>query len=181
MNSGKTISANSQGIIVYHGENNKHHFVNYKFMNDQQLHGSSFKGRSYQDNDIQQEKLSRNFNQTQTSLYKKSLYGLGEYSEKELRSMSEFEKLLIERKQKALWAEINIWKNQQLEYGVNHLLTTVFHKSSLIKELFGVAPEKGSLNKPNRMSFHELGLDRSTVAKKMISLGYLTQEFFELA
>jgi hypothetical protein len=178
MHSEKTVSANSQGIVIYYGENNKHHYMNYDFMNDLQIHGTQFKGKSYQESELQKERFSDEFTILQNKTYKRVLYGLSEYTEKEISTMKEFEKNLIGKKQKSLWIELNKWKNEVMNNSVNRLIQSVFFNSELVKDMATYPIDQSSLHKPNRMSFHQLGLDKLTIAHKLVQLGFLPADFF---
>lgn len=175
MSQTKTISANSLGINV-HYENNKHHFMNY----DAQLHGQSFKGKSYQDSDPAKVKMSDEFNNAQLHAYKKAYFGISEYSFQEQQLLTTTERLIIEQNRVSLRQKLAIWKTDLLERQVNRVLSTVFYKSTLIADLVNFPSDTAHKRAPDNISFKDLGLTRFNIAEAMVRLGFLPANFFEL-
>ena len=177
MNTEKTISANSHGITIYHTNSGKHNTVAYGNTDygfeTVQRQGNRFKGISFQDS----RKLHYDlFNESQFILYKRTLYGLAEYSEKEKAKLNAFQISRIKTKQKTIWSDMNRFKNEVMNEQADQFLSLFFH-SKLASQMMREKPEP---DMPNRMSFNQLGINRKMVADRLISLGYLPKNFYQI-
>lgn len=183
MNPDKTISATSRGIIIHYEETNKNQYLPYtNAVTDIQIHGHSYKGISYQEPDIRKERYAKEFNNLQENLYRKTLYGIAKYSEKEVQALKPFEIALIKKKQQTVWIELNKWKNEIMYNSAMNWFTKHTRQDSPLMKFLGIGQiDRSTLLRPNRKSFMELGIDKVAIAEKLVSLGFLPGNFFELS
>jgi hypothetical protein len=182
MNSEKTISATSNGIVIQYDANNRSYYKPYEAIREIQLHGTSFNGMQYQEPDKFKKAISMEFSNAQYRLYEKALYGLTKYTRAEIDALKPFEVQLIERRQKTLWTELNKWKNEVMYASLNSWFKRNTKKDSkLYKVIVDDKLDKNVIHMPNRKTFTELGIDKSRVAEKLITMGFLPKSFFDVA
>ena len=182
MNSEKTISANSNGIVILYDETNRSYYKPYEAIREMQLNGTSHNGIRYQEPDTFKRTLSMEFTNAQYRMYEKALYGLTKYSRSEIDALKPFEVQLIERQQKSLWTELNKWKNEVMYATLNRWFIKHTQKNTpLYKAIVDEHVDKKVINMPNRKTFSELGIDKNRIADKLITLGFLPKNFFELS
>jgi len=182
MNSEKTVSANSRGIVILYDENNRSYYKPFEAIREQQLNGTSLNGTRYQEPDKFKKALSMEFTNAQYKLYEKALYGLPKYSKSEIAALKPFEVQLIDQKQKSLWTELNKWKNEVMYTALNRwFIKNTTKDSKLYKVMVDEKIDKNIIHMPNRKSFSELGIDKARIANKLITLGFLPKNFFDIA
>ncbi|HEY4062276.1 MAG TPA: hypothetical protein VGM30_10270 [Puia sp.] len=182
-NPNKTSHCNEKSVTVYYTDS-KHHFTlpyESNQIQDLQLHGNSFEGKSYQDRTPSLVFESDVFSPYQNRLYKDALHGLSMYTDKEIATMSFKDKLKIENLHKRAQRVLNEWKQSIVSKEVDDLLLSLFHKSTFLKKSI-IERTKNYTNNAltNYQSFAELGISRIDIAKKLIEQGILPRVFFNL-
>lgn len=170
-NPNKTITANSKGILISYGDGSRPRYIAYKSKEVAEI--QQFGKVKYQPID------KPVFNRTQKKLYSEVLYGIKTYDQEELMSLSQKDVLRINSLHRRAQFFLNRWKQEILDSRVNSLLSTLFPKSSMAKDMCSV---KGyNRAHTNRQSFKELGLSQEMIASKLIEVGFLPNNFFQLA
>lgn len=163
----KTISVNSNGIVISYTDSNKHMFV--KFQNrDVKVRHSREKV---------QEIETPVFNEKQQKMYSEALYGLTIYPEAMVNKMPKRIMLRIITRCEAVQKVINRWKQEIVNEKMDNLLISMFPKSPIVKQMVGI--EADDTVKCN-FSFKDLGLNQMKIAEKLVSLNLLPQNFFDL-
>lgn len=166
MNPNKTISVNSRGIVVSFVDTNKHFFV--KFENQ----------------DIRttpkriQEIEEPVFNKTQQKMYSEALYGLNVYTEQEISRMPKSRVVTIMNRFHNVQKYINQLKQEIVNDRVDSFLTSLFPKSPITKAFVETKGTDDSIR--SKFSFKELDLDQKTIATKLVKVGLLPKNFFNL-
>lgn len=166
----KAISANSKGIVISFRDVNKHKFIPYQLdvVKDIQLKGTA----KYQ----KLEKLV--FNKTQQKMYSEVIYGLNVYSHIQIQQFSKEKRIeILERYNKAQDV-LNEWKKQIVDHKLNNLLTLLFPNSAMAKRMCEI-PTYDRHHKDTH-TFKELGLTQEKIANKLIEVGVLPTNFFNL-
>lgn len=156
-NPNKAITAKPYGIIVSYTDTQKHYKIDYEpsVLSTQQVYGN-------------QSVASKNIQKTNKhSLLNKALYGFKIYSHEELLEMSAAEKQSIKVLYTKTQRAINRLKNLKLQAKLNCILTQVFYKSALAKELAAYEAQE-ELHQKNDMSLKELGISMDTVVDYLI-------------
>ena len=175
MNSEKTISANSKGIIISYGDVNKHMFTHYEskysFINKIQIEGTT----KYQ-------KISetKQFTFLQQEMYEKIVYGFAAYTKEELVSMSKTKKFSVTIAYTKAHRLLNRWKQEIINEQMNTLLVKIFPNSPIIKQMLSVNGYDDNLDAKNIL-FKDLGISKQAIATKLIEFGFLPNNFYQLA
>lgn len=170
-NPNKTVSANSQGIIVSFGDVNKHRFIKYESdaVKQIQLYGT-----------VKYQSIVENgFNPIQEKLYAEAMYGLNFYTAEELKTMPAEKKryvvVLYTRVQKVL----NMWKQEIITKQVDHFFLTLFPNSPFTK--FLVENEYYDKNLECTLTLRDLGItSEKFIAEKLVQSKLLPFNFFKL-
>jgi hypothetical protein len=170
-NPNKTISANSKGIVIFLGDSSKSRYVPYKSkeLADIQLFGKA----QYQDFD------KPVFNRTQQKLYGEVLYGVKAYNESEIMALPRKEVLRITSVHKRVHFFLNRWKQEIMDDRVSTLLSKLFPKSSTATAMSSIKGYNRAYTA--KYTFKELGLTQENVARKLVEMGFLPENFFQLA
>lgn len=140
-------------------------------MSSYQKYGASFKK-------VQFEKDP--FNSYQNFLYKRALFGLAVYQQDELEKMHWDKKRRIEKVHERAQKVLNLWKQEMSNQWLGAILSTVFHHSSLVKELnekFGCETDDQYISK---VDFKSLGVSKQQVVEKLIQEKILPANFYQL-
>jgi hypothetical protein len=179
--SNRTVSTNREGIIVLN-ENQSAHFVSWmRPVEEIQLYGKSFKGRSYQEPDASIVKMATEFNKFQFGLYNKALYGVAYHSKETRARLTSQQVEKIEQRKKEVWKALNRWKNEIMYGSASRWFQRNTKSGSSLRQFledFALEPEYR--NRQNNMTFEQLGLTRMHIAMKLVELGFLPRNFFEL-
>lgn len=170
-NPNKIVTANSKGILISYGDESKLRYVPYKSkeLADIQQFGKA----KYQQ--LNQPVLNR----TQRKLYAEVLYGIKSYDPTELMALSHKDVLRITSVHRRVQHFLNRWKQEIMDSKVNHLLSKLFPNSSTAKSMCSVKGYNRAYTV--KYSFKDLGLSQETVASKLVEMGFLPKNFFELA
>ena len=175
-NTEKTISANSNGIVISYGDANKHQFMNYQKRNDHVSKIQVFGTAKYQ-------KIDENncFTDKQKDLYMKLLTGFDAYTQKEINSMTENKRMSITISYTKAHRILKKWKQDIIFSKIDNLLLSLFPNSPIVKQMVNTTGYIDEIDKKDEISFKELGITRKKIADKLIEYNLLPQNFYELA
>ena len=166
----KTVSANSQGIIISFRDANKHRFQPYANLHVEEI---QTRGKSkYQSVD------NPGFNKIQQKLYAEVVYGISHYSEEEVSKMSKTKKLRLLARYAKAQRILNRWKQEIVSETVDSFMLTFFPNSRVTKVL--VETKGYDRSHHDSHSFKELGLTQEDVAAKLVEVNLLPKNFFQL-
>jgi len=169
-NPNKTITANSKGILISYGDNTRLRYVAYKSKEVADI--QHFGKTKYQQLD------KPLFNRTQKKLYSELLYGIKAYEPMEVMSLSQKDVLRINSIHKKTQFFLNRWKQEIQDSKVNAFFSALFPKSYVTKIICSTKGYDRSYT--DRHSFKELGLNQETIASKLVEVGFLPKNFFQL-
>jgi len=170
MKSEKTISCNSNGMVISYGDVNKHQFVRYqtpKYVEKIQIEGT-----------VKYQTIESDFNPVQEDLYQKIVYGFNAYTKKELDSLSKSKKFKISVDYTKARRILNRWKQEIVDESVNMLFLKMFPKSPITKQITSVKGYDDNLQV--NISFKDLGVSKHKIAAKLIEFGILPNNFYQL-
>lgn len=170
-NPNKTITANSKGILISFRDDNKPKYIPYKIKEVEELqqHGRSI----YQTYD------QPVFNKTQQRLYAEALYGINAYDRFEIMTLSHKDILRITGLHRRVQFFLNKWKQEIMDSKVDSLLSKLFPRSKVVKDMSSVKGYNRAYTA--KYTFKELGLTQEAVANKLVDMGFLPENFFQLA
>lgn len=169
-NQEKTVSANSQGVVISYGDVKKHQFIRYdSYVKKVQIEGTT----KYQ-------KLeSFEFNETQQRIFSTLVYGFNFIPDEQIKRLPQPIKKRIIVNYTIARKFLNRWKQEIINEMVDSFLCRMFPKSKTAKQMVS---EKGyDDNLECTISFRELGISDKSVANKLIEFGLLPKNFFNLA
>jgi len=170
-NPNKTIHANSKGIVIYYGDNNRPKYVAYK---SKEVADIQHFGK------VKYQPIEKPiFNKTQKKIYSELLYGLKAYDQIEIMGLSYKDILRINSLHRRTQFFLNRWKQEIQDSRVNVFLSALFPKSPMAKTICSMkAYNKAYID---HHTFKELGLNQETIAFKLVEIGFLPKNFFQLA
>lgn len=170
-NPNKTVTANSKGIIVSFRDQHRTRYIPYKIREVADI--------QHQGTCLYQEFEQPVFNKIQQKFYAEALYGINAYDQSEMMSLSRKEVSRITSLHRRVQFFLNRWKQEIMDSKVNDLLSKWFSRSQTIKDLCSASGYNRAYTA--KYSFKELGLTQEAVATKLIEMGFLPQNFFQLA
>lgn len=171
MNPNKTISANSKGIVITFTDVNKHKFVYYndnEFVKNIQIQGTA----KYQNLETFE------FNKTQKRLYEQAVYGFKTLANETIMEMKPQQIKRFQEIHNRAKAVINSYKQEISNDRINALLSKLFPKSNLVKQILDVKGVDPSIKIP--ISLKDLKITPRMLAEKLVEQGVLPQNFFKL-
>lgn len=120
------------------------------------------------------------FTYYQNLLYKRAFMGLKVYSPEELRKLTLTERIEIEELHQRTQIALNIWKQELTNVLGNSLLQKFFSSSKLVRTLTKKYEKSIDPKWTNPISFKDLGIKKKDIANKLIELGILPKNFYEL-
>jgi len=170
-NPNKTITASSKGILISYGDNTKPRYVAYK---SKEVTDIQHFGR------VKYQSIEKPiFNRTQKKLYSEILYGIKSYEPVELMALSQKDVLRINSLHRRAQFFLNRWKQEIQDNAANIFLSALFPNSSIAK---AICSTKGyNRAHTDRHSFKQLGLTQKAIASKLVEVGFLPKNFFQLA
>jgi len=120
------------------------------------------------------------FNNYQNFLYRRALSGLRVYAPEELKSMHKSKKERIEKVHIRAQRELNLWKQSITNKLALDFFRKFFSNSRLGKDLITKYEDTTDVKYVNKLSFKDLGLQKKDVVNKLIELGILPKNFYEL-
>lgn len=176
-NEDKTISANSNGIIISYQDANKHQYVNYDHIRKIQLEGTT----RYQ---TIEEPI---FSTKQKELFNRVMYGFKIYTREETSVMPVRMKTNITIAYTKAQRILRRWKQDIIFDKVDDLLTSIFPHSKMLKQFVKVKgiDEDGTCNYPSEnpneeITFNDLGIGQKAIADKLIEHNLLPKNFYQL-
>ena len=169
MNSNKTISVNSNGIIISYTDSNKHQFISYE---NKDFPKNSFNAAKYQEIE------KPVFNDRQHKMYLEAMYGLNNYSEEMINKMPRKVVFKIATRCVIVQREINKWKQEIVNERIDKLLLSLFPNSPTVKKMVNLGVDD---TVKSVIPFKDLGINHRKIADKLISLNLLPKNFFEIA
>ena len=173
-NQEKSISANSNGIIISYGDAKKHQFMRYEtpsHVNKIQTEGT-----------VKYQKIEEpiKFNPTQKDLFSKVVYGFKAFTKQEIEAMNERKRINVTVTYTKAQRILSKWK-QQIAFGkLDKLLLSLFHNSLIIRQMSGITGQLDNIPKDEQVSFKDLGVNQNQIANKLIEFGLLPQNFYQL-
>lgn len=173
-NTEKSISANSNGIIVSYGDANKHQFMRYEtpaHIKKIQLEGTV----KYQK--VEEEvKLSPK----QKDLYSKVMYGFKAYTKEEIAVMSKSKRTNVTITYTKAQRVLRNWKQDLTFSFIDRLLLSMFPKSPIVKQMCQVDGHIDEVAKEDDISFKDLGISQQQIINKLIQFELLPQNFYQV-
>lgn len=163
MNSHKTISANSKGIIISFENTKKHQWISYEN-----------KIVSKRQEQIYEMPI---FNANQQKIYSQAVYGLSSFTQEELKIVPETVKSLILNKWSKAQDVLNLWKLEIVNHRVDSVLSSLFPNSKLVSKIKSAKPTN---QEKDFNSFKDLRISKKMIAEKLIFEGILPKNFFSL-
>lgn len=115
-------------------------------------------------------------NTYQNFLYRRAMYGLTVYNEKQLSTMNPHKKFKIMKVQRHAHEVLNSWKQELLTQETNDILGSLFPNSNLVKELVFDYSEPDPKFKC-KLPIESFGLSKMDIVDKFIEKGVLPQDF----
>jgi hypothetical protein len=173
-NQNKTISCNSNGIVISYGDANKHQFMNYQtpaHVKKIQLEGT-----------VKYQKIEKQtkFSPKQKDLYAKVIYGFRAYTKEEVAQMSERAKINVTVTYTKAQRILRNWKQDITFSNLDRFLLALFPKSPIVKAMCNTTGHLDEIAKEDEISFIDLGINQDAIANKLIEFGLLPQNFYQL-
>lgn len=167
----KTISANSNGIVILYQNVKKHQYISYDFVKKIQEQGTI----RYQtiEEPIQ-------FSSKQKKLFNQVVNGFKAYTREDTVKMSTRMKTNIMVAYTKAQRLLNKWKQEIIYNEVDSFLLTLFPNSLLVKKMNETIGTLNKINKKDDISFKDLGITNKAIANKLIKHNLLPQNFFQL-
>jgi hypothetical protein len=120
------------------------------------------------------------FTAYQNILYKRALYGLAMYSQKEQKSLHWKERGKIKRINRKAQQSVNLFKQERVNIMCDNLYKAAFPNSKLAKDVFSL--EKSTTNPKfiNKLDLKFLRISKEDIIKRFVKEGVLPKNFYEL-
>lgn len=169
-NQNKTISCNSNGMVISYGDVNKHQYVGYSpYVSKIQLEGTT----KYQKVDVV-------LNPKQELMYQTLIYGFDIFTKEELSKMPERRKVNIKIGYTKAQRILQKWKQDMIFESLDSLLLSLFPKSSVVKSLVKTKGNSVDVPKEDYITFKEVGISDRQIINKLIENNILPQNFYQL-
>ena len=171
-NQNKTISCNSNGIIISYGDANKHQYVGY----------NSYVSKIQTQGTVKYQKIEEEFklNPKQKDLYSKVVYGFKAYTKEEIAKMSERAKINVTVTYTKAQRILRNWKQDVTFSNLDRFMLALFPKSPVVKAMCGTIGHIDDIPKEDEISFKELGIKQEQIVGKLIEFGLLPANFYQL-
>lgn len=174
INTEKSISANSNGIVISYGDANKHQFMKYEtpaHVKKIQLEGT-----------VKYQKIEENvkLNPKQKDLYSKVVYGFKAYTKEEIATMSERKKINVSVTYTKAQRILRNWKQDITFSFIDKLLLAMFPKSPIVSQMCQIQGHLAEYDKEDEISFKDLGISQQQIVNKLIEFGLLPKNFYQL-
>jgi len=116
----------------------------------------------------------------QNLLYKRALYGLSEYSEKELKKMHWEKKRRIQRINQRAQSSINLFKQETVNKLCNAIYEVCFKGNDIAKLLLSTKEVDTDPRYMNTLDLKSLGINKKDIIDRFICEGILPTDFYEL-
>ena len=121
-----------------------------------------------------------NLNQYQSLLYKRALYGISVYEEKEVKKMHWEKKRRITKLNRKAQSSLNIFKQEVVNGLCIKLLSNTFYKSNLVKNLFSLENSVTDPKFMNTLDLRDLGITKHHIIHRFVNEGILPKDFYKL-
>lgn len=170
----KTVSCNSNGIVISYGDAKKHQYMTYEtpaHVKKIQLQGT-----------VKYQKIEEEvkLNPKQKDLYSKVVYGFKAYTKEEIATMSERKKINVTVTYTKAQRILRNWKQDIAFKKLDDFLTFLFPRSPIIKQMTGITGHLDKIESKDEISFKDLGIKQGQIANKLIEAGLLPQNFYQL-
>ena len=174
INTEKSISCNSNGIVISYGDANKHQYMQYEtpaYVKKIQLEGT-----------VKYQKIEEQvkLNPKQKDLYSKVVYGFKTYTKEEIATMSERNKINITVTYTKAQRILRNWKQDLTFSFIDKLLLAIFPKSPIVSQMCQIQGHLEDYNKEDEISFKDLGINQQQIVNKLIEFGLLPKNFYQL-
>jgi len=168
-NQEKTVSANSQGVVISYGDVKKHQFIRYdSYVKKIQIEGT-----------VKYQKLeSFEFNETQQRIFSTLVYGFEYIPNEQIKKLPEPIKRRIIVNYTIARKLLKRWKQEIINETINSFFSKTFPKSKVAKQMISQNGYDDDLE--CTITFKELGVSERSIANKLIEFGLLPQNFFNL-
>lgn len=116
----------------------------------------------------------------QDMLYKRAIYGLNMYTNKEQKGMHWERKRRINHVYRKAQRSINVMKQERVNVMCDRLYAIVFPKSNLAKDIFSLEKSSTDSKIINNLDLDFLGIKKEHVVKRLIADEVLPKDFFNL-
>ena len=170
----KTVSANSNGVVISYRDTNKNMYFPYEnqLVKEIQVNGTT----KYQKLDV-----FVHFSPKQKEIYQKTVYGFKAYTQEELCKMSEKNKTSIIITYTKVQRLLTRWKQDTVFSAVDNFLSSLFPKSVIIKQMIETKGYLDDQEDVSEIRFSDLGMNPTKIASKLVEAGLLPKNFFQLA
>jgi hypothetical protein len=173
-NSEKTISANSNGIVISYGDAKKHQYISYQtpaHVKKIQLEGT-----------VKYQKIEEPLQLTpkQKDLYSKVVYGFKAYTKEELSRMSENAKINVSIVYTKAQRILRNWKQDITFSNLDRFMLALFPNSPVVKAMCATNGHIDDIPKEDEILFKELGIKQEQIIAKLIEFGLLPKNFYQL-
>lgn len=120
------------------------------------------------------------FNPYQNFLYKRALFGLSVYSEKELSIMHWDKKSRIQKVHGRTQNVLNLWKQELSSKFINDLFSKLFWNSKFVRTMVDIYPKDQDPFFKCNLDFKTLGVNKKQVVNKLIEEKILPHNFYQL-
>ena len=164
----KTLKIRSRGAVLIYGDSQRtFNHQSYSLVKHVQLYGHT-RYQSFE---------KPLFNNVQQRLYSEAVYGLSLYNQEQLQHLPKSKKHEILVMFKKAQEILNVYKQQIVNQQVNSLFQKFFPKSSIATTIISVDVDPSLKCK---LPFKELGITQQMIANKLVEMGVLPINFYEL-
>lgn len=173
-NVNKTISCNSNGIVISYGDANKHQYMKYEtpaHVKKIQLHGT-----------VKYQKIEEGIKLSpkQKDMYAKVVYGFKAYTKEELNSMSERAKINVTITYTKVQRILRNWKQDITFSNLDRFMLALFPNSPVVKAMCATTGHIDDVSKEDEISFKDLGIKQEQIIAKLMEVELLPKNFYQL-
>jgi hypothetical protein len=173
-NQSKTVSCNSNGIVISYGDANKHQFMKYEtpaHVKKIQLEGT-----------VKYQKIEEKFkmNPKQKDVYAKTIHGFKAYTQQEISALSEQARLDVRTNYSKVQRILRNWKQDITFSNLDRFLLALFPNSPVIKAMCTTTGHIDDIPEEDEISFKELGIKQEHIIAKLMQVELLPKNFYEL-
>jgi len=173
-NLNKTISANSNGIVISYGDANKHQFMKYEtpaHVKKIQLEGI-----------VKYQKIEKKFkmNPKQKDVYAKTIYGFKAYTQQEISTLSEQARIDVRTNYSKVQRILRNWKQDITFSNLDRFLLALFPNSPVIKIMCLATGHIDYIPEEDEISFKDLGIKQEHIIAKLMQVELLPKNFYNL-
>lgn len=147
---------------------------------------TQYKGKlpNYQQQGSKQKKYTQyeqhKFTAYQNLLYKRALYGLTMYSQKEIKSLDWKEKGKIKYTNRKAQKSVNLFKQERVNIMCNNLYKEIFPNSKLAQAVFSLEKSVTNPKFINKLDLKFLRISKEDIIKRFVKEEILPKNFYDL-